>query len=185
MALRLAALLALCMLCMRLQTAHATEAGVQDDEYEDTERALLVVHKAVGLQLRGGLAFPLIVEGRNVNLSITVHNAGAGWVHGSALLQQRSGRQLHSCARRSGPRRPASDIVLTDVVPSNARLVDGSVTGSCTKSKCCRIPPSSSSSALHRSTVLHAGPKLSSGSRHTLNYTGTCASACQRCAAMR
>ncbi len=147
MGLRLAAALALCMLCAGPLAAHAAEAGVQDDEYEDAERALLVVHKAVGLQLKGGLAFPLLVEGRSVNISITLHNAGAGCVPaagGPCNCEQ--GPDLGRSGRiPSVPRRPAADIVLTDVLPRNARLVEGSVTGS--------------------------WPKLSSGSRHTLNYT--------------
>mmetsp|Transcript_1865 Transcript_1865/g.2867 ORF Transcript_1865/g.2867 Transcript_1865/m.2867 type:complete len:231 (+) Transcript_1865:53-745(+) len=111
--------LAAAIFCLLLTAAPlARGSGDADDEYEDTERALLVVHKTVVDKGTHKLAYPLVVQGWNVSISIVVHNAGAG---------------------------PASSITLTDVLPANARLAEGSLTQS--------------------------WPKLSSGSRVLLNYT--------------
>lgn len=73
----LAALLALCM-SFSLAPQAAQAEGVQDDEYEDVERAHIVVYKQVIDTAQKGLTFPLVVQNSNVTISITLHNVGAG-----------------------------------------------------------------------------------------------------------
>lgn len=72
---------------------------VQDDEYADTYRAHLIVHKAVE-DKSGDLSYPLVVQGRNATITVTIYNAGSG---------------------------PASDVVLADALAPNAQLIEGSL----------------------------------------------------------
>jgi translocon-associated protein subunit beta len=44
------------------------EGGDDDDEYEDMERAHLIVRKSTPAEL--------VVEGRKLNVTITIHNSG-------------------------------------------------------------------------------------------------------------
>jgi hypothetical protein len=52
-------------------------SDVADDEYADGERAHLVVHKAVVAALEPGLHFPIVVQGRNLTVEITLYNSGS------------------------------------------------------------------------------------------------------------
>uniref|UniRef100_A0A7S0RVC1 Translocon-associated protein subunit alpha n=1 Tax=Chlamydomonas leiostraca TaxID=1034604 RepID=A0A7S0RVC1_9CHLO len=75
----------------------AADADVEDDTYEDEERALLIVHKLI-VGDNGDLAYPLLVQGRNVTVKLFVYNSGSA---------------------------TASDVSVTDVLPPNAELLDG------------------------------------------------------------
>ncbi len=77
MARRVATLAALLLAALAVfGGAHAAE--VQDsDEYADSYAAHLVVHKAVQ-EKEGDLAYPLVVQGRNATVVITLHNTGTG-----------------------------------------------------------------------------------------------------------
>lgn len=53
---------------------------VDSDEYADGEHAHLVAHKAVVAALEPGLHFPIVVQGRNLTVEITLYNSGSLWV---------------------------------------------------------------------------------------------------------
>jgi hypothetical protein len=60
-----------------LLLAVSRASDVADDEYADGERAHLVVHKAVVAPLEPGLHFPIVVQGRNLTVEITLYNSGS------------------------------------------------------------------------------------------------------------
>lgn len=88
---------ALAALLLISNSMHVRAEGVEDseeeDEYEDVARAHLIVRKSVGDEL--------VVQGRNVTVTISIFNAGAA---------------------------SAKAVTLEDVIPSNATLLDGSLT---------------------------------------------------------
>jgi hypothetical protein len=62
-----------------ISTPVSASDDVQDDEYADSYRAQLVVYKAI-VQKPGDLAYPLVVQGRNATIKVSLYNMGTGSV---------------------------------------------------------------------------------------------------------
>ncbi|GFH07625.1 uncharacterized protein HaLaN_02455 [Haematococcus lacustris] len=107
-------------LAVLLVLAVSRASDVSDDEYADSEKGHIIAHKYVVAALEPQLSYPIIVQGRNCTVEVVLHNTGSS---------------------------TAFDVVLVDVLPAGAQLLDGSLSVTFPKI-------SSGSAAKHRYTML-------------------------------